>query len=112
MSLCSLAFFLFLAAVAGIKCNGTEVCGGSPGIPGTPGNHGMPGRDGRDGIKGDPGLPGTYCMITTFLAWGQGPVFMRAILYRVLDDGAFLESLGCSLCLQGSHGETSDSPTC
>ncbi|KAM7336305.1 hypothetical protein ACRRTK_004798 [Alexandromys fortis] len=58
MSLCSLAFFLFLAAVAGIKCNGTEVCGGSPGIPGTPGNHGMPGRDGRDGIKGDPGLPG------------------------------------------------------
>lgn len=50
--------------------------------------------------------------ITTFLARGQGPVFMRAIPYRVLDDGAFLESLGCSLCLQGSHGETSDSPTC
>lgn len=58
MSLCSLAFTLFLTVVAGIKCNGTEVCVGSPGIPGTPGNHGLPGRDGRDGIKGDPGPPG------------------------------------------------------
>lgn len=59
MSLGSLAFTLFLTVVAGIKCNGTEVCAGSPGIPGTPGNHGLPGRDGRDGIKGDPGPPGT-----------------------------------------------------
>ncbi|XP_055453800.1 pulmonary surfactant-associated protein A1 isoform X2 [Psammomys obesus] len=58
MSLCSLAFTLFLTFVAGIKCNGTEVCAGSPGIPGTPGNHGLPGRDGRDGVKGDPGPPG------------------------------------------------------
>nr|XP_015845887.1 pulmonary surfactant-associated protein A [Peromyscus maniculatus bairdii] len=58
MSLCSLAFALFFTVVAGIKCNGTEVCAGSPGIPGTPGNHGLPGRDGRDGIKGDPGPPG------------------------------------------------------
>lgn len=50
--------------------------------------------------------------ITPFLAWGQGPVFMRAILYRALDDGTFLEPLGCSMCLQGSHGEASDSPAC
>lgn len=58
MSLCSLAFTLFLTVVAGVKCNRTDVCAGSPGIPGAPGNHGLPGRDGRDGIKGDPGPPG------------------------------------------------------
>lgn len=59
MSLCSLAFTLFLTVVAGIKCNVTDVCAGNPGIPGAPGNHGLPGRDGRDGVKGDPGPPGT-----------------------------------------------------
>ncbi|XP_008848049.1 pulmonary surfactant-associated protein A-like [Nannospalax galili] len=58
MLLCSLTFAFILMVVSGIKCNGTEVCAGSPGIPGTPGNHGLPGRDGRDGIKGDPGPPG------------------------------------------------------
>lgn len=47
--------------------------------------------------------------ITTFLARGQGPVFMRTIPYRALDNGTFLESLGCSVCLQCSDGETSDS---
>lgn len=49
--------------------------------------------------------------ITTVLARGQGPVFMRAIPYRALDDGTSLESLGCSMCLQCSDGETSDSLT-
>lgn len=78
MSLCSLAFVLFLAAVAGMKCNGTEVCACSPGIPGTPGNHGLPGRDGRDGIKGDPGLPGTYCMDYPIFSLGTGPCFYES----------------------------------
>nr|XP_004657888.1 pulmonary surfactant-associated protein A-like [Jaculus jaculus] len=58
MSLSSFTLIFILTVVCGIKCNGTEVCAGSPGIPGTPGTHGLPGRDGRDGVKGDPGLPG------------------------------------------------------
>lgn len=91
MSLGSLAFTLFLTVVAGVKCNGTEVCAGSPGIPGTPGNHGLPGRDGRDGIKGDPGPPGTVWENPP-LAQGQGPVFWVTILSRALAEGSILES--------------------
>lgn len=78
MSPSSLAFILFLTVVAGIKCDGTEVCAGSPGIPGAPGSHGLPGRDGRDGIKGDPGPPGTIWENPS-LAQGQGPAFWVTI---------------------------------